>query len=757
MAGVGLDTRLQFVLGGTSAKRLADTLEVRTVGELLAHYPRRYVERGIPTDLDSLRVDEHVTVQARVQSAQNRAYRQAGSRQRGRPVRTEVVVTDGSGKLLLTFFKQPWQVDKLKPGALGLFAGKVGSFRGQRQLLHPEYVLLEGDGELDEQAARLVRPVIPVYPATARLASWRIADCCAAALDALGHLDDPVPEEIRTRRGLVDLRTALEGVHRPETADDHRRGRARLRYDEALVTQVALARRRHRLDGLSAVARPPVAGGLLERFESRLGFQLTEGQLRVGKEIADDLVRGHPMHRLLQGEVGSGKTVVALRAMLQVVDAGGQAALLAPTEVLAAQHHRTVTRMLGDLALGGMLGGAEGATGVRLLTGSMGTAARRTALLDVASGAAGIVVGTHALLEERVQFAELGLVVVDEQHRFGVEQRAALTERGDQSRPHVLVMTATPIPRTVAMTVFGDLDTSVLAEVPPGRLPVSTIVVPAAERPAWLERGWQRVREEVANGRQAYVVCPRIGADPDPAAGGAGRLPLDVLEEPDEAGGLHLLPDPADTSDAPPRPPGHAVLATAAELAAGPLSGLRVEMLHGRLAPEVKDDIMDRFAAGHIDVVVATTVVEVGVDVANATVMVILDADRFGLSQLHQLRGRVGRGTAAGLCLLVTDVGAGAPARGRLDDVAATTDGFEVSRLDVALRREGDVLGALQAGRRSSLRLLSVVRHEDVIVEARGDAVQITSKDPDLDLLPGLHRLVAELEDTARADFIAKA
>ncbi len=743
--GVTLDTRLPFVLGGPSAKKLADAFDMRTVGDLLSHYPRRYVQRGAASDLDALTVDEQVTVQARVRSAQNRTYGKPdhGRRRNRQPVRTEVVVTDGSGELLLTFFKQPWQIDKLKPGALGLFAGKVGSFRGRRQLLHPEYVLLDpvGGSSTDadgDYAAHLVRPMIPVYPATARLASWRIASCCAAALDALGELDDPLPADLRDRRGLVDLRTALEGVHRPDDVADHQCGRERLRYDEALVTQVVLARRRLLLDTLPAIAREPVTGGLLERFDQRLPFALTDGQRRVGKEIASDLSRHQPMHRLLQGEVGSGKTVVALRAMLQVVDSGGQAALLAPTEVLAAQHHRTLTTMLGDLALGGMLGGADGATAVRLLTGSLGTTARRRALLDVSSGTAGIAVGTHALLEDRVAFAELGLVIVDEQHRFGVEQRAALTERGTAARPHVLVMTATPIPRTVAMTVFGDLDTSVLAEVPAGRLPVQTSVVPA-ERPGWLERGWQRVREEVAQGRQAYVVCPRIGADE--AAGDSG-------EE-----SAPQQPDP----DSPRLPPGHAVLDTAAHLQAGPLAGLRVEVLHGRLPPDVKDAVMDRFTTGAVDVVVSTTVVEVGVDVPNATVMVVLDAERFGLSQLHQLRGRVGRGAAAGLCLLVTDADADSPARKRLTDLAATTDGFAVSQLDVTLRREGDVLGAVQSGRRSSLRLLSVVQHEHVIAQARADATELVDGDPDLERLPGLRAAVANLEDTSGADYIDKA
>jgi len=739
MARTGLHTRLEFVLGGPSAKKVTEQLQVRTVGDLLAHYPRRYVERGVLSDLGSLRVDEHVTVQARVQSSANRRYSGSPAGGRGRPaVRTEVVVTDGTGELLLTFFKQPWQADKLRAGTVGLFAGKVGSFRGRRQLLHPEYALLDaagGTAGADDDVARLSAPVIPVYPATARLSSWKIAACCATALDALDDLDEPLPESVRRRRGLVELRTALEGVHRPQTARDHVEGRNRLRYDEALVTQVVLARRRHLLDGLQAVARPPADAGLAISFEQRLPFSLTDGQRRVGAEIAADLARERPMHRLLQGEVGSGKTVVALRAMLQVIDAGGQAALLAPTEVLAVQHHRSLSRMLGDLALGGMLGGAPGATRMALLTGSLTVAARRQALLDIASGAAGIVVGTHALLEERVQFAELGLLVVDEQHRFGVEQRAALTERGDGPRPHVLVMTATPIPRTVAMTVFGDLDTSVLAEVPAGRQGVQTSVVPARERPAWWDRAWLRVREEVARGHQAYVVCPRIG-DGDASTDEADAVVVD---------------------DETPQSPLRGVLATAAELADGALAGLRIAVLHGRLAADDKDSVMNRFAAGQVDVLVATTVIEVGVDVPNATVMVVLDAERFGLSQLHQLRGRVGRGAAAGLCLLVTETEDGSPARQRLDAVSGTSDGFEVSRLDVAFRREGDVLGALQSGRRSSLRLLSVIDHEDVITDARADAELIVAADPELVGSPGLARVVSTLEDTTQAEYLEKA
>jgi ATP-dependent DNA helicase RecG len=430
------------------------------------------------------------------------------------------------------------------------------------------------------------------------------------------------------------------------------------------------------------------------------------------------------MHRLLQGEVGSGKTVVALRAMLRVVDSGGQAALLAPTEVLAQQHHRSISAMLGDLASAGMLGGADKATGVALVTGSLGAAARREALLDVASGAAGIVIGTHALLEERVQFADLGLVVVDEQHRFGVEQRAALAAKAGEARPHVLVMTATPIPRTVAMTVFGDLETSTLTELPAGRAPVQTTVVPMRSQPSWLDRAWQRVREEAAQGRQAYVVCPRV--DPDDKAT-PGEVRLAAVEE--------VTP----------------------LLALGALEGLRVECLHGRMSSERKEAVMRAFASGEVDVLVATTVIEVGVDVGNATVMVILDADRFGVSQLHQLRGRIGRGGHPGLCLLVSQAEQGTPALERLTAVASTTDGFELSRVDLEQRREGDVLGAAQSGSRSGLKLLSVLEHEDDIVAAREAAVGVLTADPTLGDHPELADAVRRLDESEQADYLEKA
>ncbi|HYU84601.1 MAG TPA: ATP-dependent DNA helicase RecG, partial [Kribbellaceae bacterium] len=460
-------------------------------------------------------------------------------------------------------------------------------------------------------------------------------------------------------------------------------------------------------------------------------------QREVGDEVFADLARPHPMHRLLQGEVGSGKTVVALRAMLAVVDAGGQAAMLAPTEVLAAQHYKTLSAMLGPLAEAGMLGGAAVATRLALLTGSMGAAARRTALLDAASGGAGIVVGTHALLEDRVRFADLGLVVVDEQHRFGVEQRAALTQKSGDDTPHVLVMTATPIPRTVAMTVFGDLAVSTLTELPGGRSPIASSVVPAAEKPNWLDRTWQRVREEVQKGHQAYVVCPRIGDEQK------GPEDLDEADAPaDEEGGKR-------------RPP-VSVTEVGELLRSGPLAGLRLDVLHGRLPADQKDAVMARFAAGETDVLVATTVIEVGVDVPNSAVMVVMDADRFGISQLHQLRGRVGRGAVPGLCLLVTDARLESPARERLEAVAATTDGFELSRVDLENRREGDVLGVAQSGRRSSLRLLSVLRDEDVIADARAVAGELVTSDPALERYDALRREVEAMQQSEQAEYLEK-
>ncbi|MEU5212150.1 helicase-related protein [Streptomyces sp. NPDC020742] len=1007
-----LDEPLKNILGGTTAKVLSEHLGLRTAGDLLHHYPRRYAERGELTRLADLPLDEHVTVVAQVADA--RVLKFNG----GRGQRLEVTLTDGSGRLQLVFFgkgiHKPHK--ELLPGRRAMFAGKVSVFNRKLQLAHPEYQLLDGDadsGAVDAFANQLM----PIYPACQQMASWKIAKAVDAVLPRAQDAVDPLPQALRQGRALVELPEALLKIHRPGSKADVADARARLKWDEAFVMQVALARRRRADTQLPAVARTVTKGGILDAFDAKLPFTLTDGQQKVSREIFDDLATAHPMHRLLQGEVGSGKaqpldalvltpcgfvpmgemavgtevvvpsgeravvdgvfpqgerevwrlvlsdgsavecddehlwivgsraagervlttrelradllaadgrpqwsiaaatpvdldgggerpldpyrvgrrlaedhgpqdrvpdacrnapvkdrlavlrglldaggrpagdrvvfraghrpladdvawlvrslggtahlrtaqdgahhvhvalpeedgsglrrtvqaiehvgrkqvqcisvahpdhayvtdhftvthnTMVALRAMLGVVDSGGQAAMLAPTEVLAQQHHRSITEMMGELAenwglreaqsaeggggrRAGMLGGAEQGTKVVLLTGSMGAAARRQALLDLVTGEAGIVVGTHALIEDVVQFHDLGLVVVDEQHRFGVEQRDALRGKGhsqhEKQTPHLLVMTATPIPRTVAMTVFGDLETSVLDQLPAGRSPIASHVVPVQDKPHFLARAWERVREEVAAGHQAYVVCPRIGDDEDEAPKGAKKGAAAAKGAAAQEG------SPEDAAEK--RPP-LAVLDIADQLTKGPLAGLRVAVLHGRMAPDDKDAVMRSFAAGALDVLVATTVIEVGVNVPNATTMVIMDADRFGVSQLHQLRGRVGRGSAPGLCLLVSEMPEASPARARLAAVAGTLDGFELSRIDLEQRREGDVLGQAQSGVRSSLRMLAVIDDEEVIAAAREEATALVTEDPELTGYPELRTVLAALLDEEREQYLDK-
>jgi ATP-dependent DNA helicase RecG len=738
-ATIGWDAKLA-VVAGRHAPKIEKALGYRTVGDLLRHYPRRWVDKGSLSDLGSIAPDEHVTVVARVVSAERHQYQDR--RRGGVAYRLEVLVSTEGDELALTFFDKKkwtadWRLKDISPGRTGYFSGKVGTFRGQLQLTHPQYQMFgSADGAEDPEADATVAwaripQLIPLYPASATVQSWQLAEAVRLALDLVHEVPDLLPEDVRREQGLVSARQALEWIHRPDSWAQKEKAAQRLRFDEAFVTQTVLAQRRMAIAALDASPRTGRDGGLLDRFDERLPFELTGGQQEVSAAVLGDLAGGHPMHRLLQGEVGSGKTVVALRAMLRVVDSGAQAALLAPTEVLAQQHHRSVTAMLGDLASGGMLGGAEDGTRVALLTGSLGAAARREAMLDTTSGAAGIVIGTHALLEEKVRFADLGLVVVDEQHRFGVEQRAALTGKAGRTPPHVLVMTATPIPRTVAMTVFGDLEISTLRELPGGRAPIQTTVVALPDQPSWMGRALARIREEVERGHQVYVVCPRIGGD--------------------QNDGVQQSPDADDSQ------PTAAVEEVAPMLAEGALHGLRVEMLHGRLPPDRKDQVMRRFAAGEIDVLVSTTVIEVGVDVGNATMMVVLDADRFGVSQLHQLRGRVGRAGLPGLCLLVTNAPADTPARERLVAVAATTDGFELSRIDLQQRREGDVLGVSQSGRRSGLRLLHVLDHEDVIREAREVATALVAADPALARHPELADQVRRLHEAEQAEFLDKA
>jgi ATP-dependent DNA helicase RecG len=729
---ITLETDLARVLGAKTAKAMADSLQLYRVRDLLRHYPRRYARRGEMTRLDDLQVGDRVTVLAQVRRVTSR-------KMRNRPgTLTEVTVGDGAGEMQLVFFNR--RFGKLEEGAWGLFAGTVGEYRHSKQFAHPDFHLITGDDDED-----WARALIPIYPASKDVSSWVIQRSVRLLLDAsggFGFVTDPLPEGLRARHGLLSLPAALLDVHRPTGAEDVERAEERLKWDEALTLQLVLAARRRAAALEPGTARPPRAGGLLDAVDAALPFALTDGQRQVGEELAAELSRDTPMHRLLQGEVGSGKTVVALRAMAQVVDAGGQAALLAPTEVLAAQHARSIAAMLGPLARAGELDGDASGTRVVLLTGSLKAAARREARAAVADGSAGIVVGTHALLQQGVDFADLGLVVVDEQHRFGVEQRDALRAKGSRP-PHVLVMTATPIPRTVAMTVYGDLETSVLRQLPGGRGGVASSVVPVSDKPGWLDRAWERLREEVAAGRQAYVVCPRIGDD---------DTGDDDTDAPDDADGA-----PQESAGGDDRRPPLAVLDVARALDEGPLAGLRLAVLHGRMTPEAKDATMRAFAAREVDVLVATTVVEVGVDVPNATVMVVMDADRFGVSQLHQLRGRVARGAHRGLCLLVTEARTTTATGQRLAAVAGTSDGFELARLDLETRREGDVLGAVQSGRRSTLRMLSLLEDEELIAEARAEATALLATERGLADHPGLAAEVAALATDERAEYLEKA
>ena len=726
---VGPDTKLTSVLG-SSAGKLARARDLRTVGDLLRYFPRRYIDAHAGSSFAEFELGEHVVLTARVETmTQRRMNSRKGS------MANAVIVDDLGRKAAVTFFRAQPHYTVLRPGARALFSGQLSVYNGQLQLSHPQYTLMD-DADMSIYAGGIV----PVYKQVEKITNLNLTMSIKQTLDAVGELADPLPAPLRERLGLITATEAYRFIHLPSSMAQVAAATKRFRHDEAIVTQIVLAQRRAASREVPAIPRRARTGGLLERFDAALPFELTDGQREVGEEIAGDLARPVAMHRLLQGEVGSGKTLVALRAMLTVVDAGAQAALLAPTEVLAAQHAASMSAMLGELAGGGMLGAGSDSTKVSLLTGSMSSAARSQALLDIVSGQAGIVVGTHALLQKHVDFADLGLVVVDEQHRFGVEQRSALSDKA-ASPPHVLVMTATPIPRTVAMTAFGDLDVSTLRELPRGRAPIISHVVPATN-PAWMNRVWQRVAEECAAGRQVYVVAGRIGD--------AAEATAPVFDP--TTGAVAAPPD-----DAPARPIGVAEIVE--EMRALPvLADLRIELMHGRLPSEAKDDVMRRFAAAQVDVLVATTVIEVGVDVPNASMIVILDAERFGLSQLHQLRGRVGRGAHGGLCLLVTRSD-DEDAVARLQRVAATVDGFEIADLDLELRREGDVLGAAQSGRRTSLDWLELTKASDleVIEKARAEAVSLVEHDPTLAEHPLLARAARERVDEQQAEFLERS
>ncbi|MFT4156614.1 MAG: ATP-dependent DNA helicase RecG [Microbacterium sp.] len=716
-----LESTLDGALGANAAKPLARAFGMATVGDLLAHYPRRYADPAELTPILELPVGEAVTIVAEVLSSSARTMRNR------RGAMTEVIIGDGIGRLSLTFFaKGPsqaeWRAKELSPGRRGIFTGKVSEFNGVTQLTHPEYELFDDELEARSRADARAAALIPIYPATSSVASTKLAKLIARVLDDLGPIAEPLPDFVRLSEQLLTANQALEQIHRPKTRSDIDVAVRTLRMHEALTLQTALLQQRIAVRALSATARPASPGGLLERFDAALPYQLTDDQRTVGDQIARDLVGAWPMNRLVQGEVGSGKTLVALRAMLQVAETGGQAALIAPTEVLAAQHLRSIVTMLGPELSPLVM--------PTLLTGQMATADRRKAALRVASGQALIVVGTHALLSEKTTFAELGLVVVDEQHRFGVEQREALRTKG--SSPHALVLTATPIPRTVAMTVFGDLDTSMIRTLPAGRAGIRSFVAPLTEHPGWWQRVWARAAEEIAQGRQVFAVCAAI--DTTSKTGESGPLPLQEGVSGPRWGVVQL--DEA--------------------LATHPmLGGVRRAVLHGRVPADEKDAVMQAFARGEIDLLLATTVIEVGVDVPNASTMIVLDADRFGVSQLHQLRGRVGRGEVPGLCLLVTDAEEGTVARERVEAVAATLDGFQLAEVDMELRGEGDVLGSAQAGVRSSLRLLRVVKDARLIAQARQLAQDLLAEDPMLVAHPGLREALARrVSDGDRAALV---
>lgn len=724
-----LSDRLDHVLGHKASDVLDAEFGLLTVEDLLHHYPRRYsTDFSLRDEQDGERAKpgEHTTLVGFITSAELKSMRN----RKGQFL--SVMLGSAPHAVQATFF-HPHKVKRdLQVGNRVMLSGAVGEFRGKPQLTHPDYLVLEtalgentetrgstalrGIAGTARDASTAIsafeRNVFPIYPATKNLESWDVYRCIDQVLAQLDPVPEALPEAVLAEHNLMSLDEALRKIHMSEDASEQKQARRRLAFDEALGLQLALAIRRSSDIGSAGPSMPLTTGRLREDLQRQLPFELTEGQQQVVAEIGEDLAGVKPMNRLLQGEVGSGKTVVALLAMMQAIDAGYQCALLAPTEVLAVQHARSLRAMLGSLATAGELGALDDATSIALLTGSMSPALKKQVKADVATGLAGIVIGTHALLQDSVDFHNLGLVVVDEQHRFGVEQRDRLRAKAPEGIvPHLLVMTATPIPRTVALTVFGDLETSTLRELPRGRQPITTTAVFTREKPGWLARGWERIAEEVAAGRQAYVVASRI--DPDDKDSG----PEDAEEK---------------------RPPPVPVTDLYETIRVSLLPGLRIGLLHGRLPSDQKDAVMTAFNAGEIDVLVCTTVIEVGVDVPNATVMLIMDADRFGISQLHQLRGRVGRGGNKGLCLLVSPSSPAGSAGRRLRAVQDTLDGFTLAELDLEERREGDVLGRDQSGRAVNLRLLSLMDHRDMIETARDMAVRACAEDPELTRQPVL-------------------
>jgi ATP-dependent DNA helicase RecG len=735
-----LTDRLDLVIGARSAGRLEEHFGIRTVNDLLRHYPRKYSDgmtvRG--EDVGPPQEGEHITFVDEIATAEVRWTNR-------QPKREYLVVTlkNRRPKVTATFFNAKFLKKSLVEDTRVMLSGEVGYFRGAMQLTHPAFLILDptrrknvgtkslatiADASQKSSGQVLLsafeRDFFPIYPASAKVQSWDIYACVRQVLDVLDPIPETLPESVLRQRHLISEDEALRAIHVAENEIERERARERLTFDEAVGLQWGLVSRRY---GELSETGPPAPGteaGLAAALLDRLPFELTNGQREVLDVISAELDSTRPMNRMLQGEVGSGKTIVSVLAMLQMIDAGYQCALLAPTEVLAAQHARSVRDILGPLAMAGQLGGAEGATRIALLTGSMSPQQKRQVRDEIAAGEAGIVIGTHALLQDIVEFDNLGMVVVDEQHRFGVEQRDRLRAKARGGiTPHLLVMTATPIPRTVALTFYGDLETSTLRELPRGRQPIATNTIFIKEHPKWLDRAWARIIEEVTAGRQAYVVASRI-------------------DEKDKGGSTEG------------GPPAITVLKLFDHLRSGPLSGLRLGLMHGRLSGDEKDAVMTAFRAGEIDVLVCTTVIEVGVDVPNATVMVVMDADRFGISQLHQLRGRIGRGPHPSLCLLATRLPERSRVGARLKAVAGTLDGFKLADLDLAERREGDVLGLNQSGRTISLRFLSLAHHLDIILAARALCESVYEDNP---ANPGMALLAAQFVETDRVVYLDKS
>ncbi len=741
---VRLDSKLSLVVGDRTAKVLSEELGINLISDLLRHYPRRYVVRGELSDFESINDGEEVTILARIKSSK---VKRIPGRKGGI---LEVEVSDGKSSLLLTFFNQAWRAKDLIEGREGLFAGKIGRYKNKRQLAHPDYLLIPEGDDVESAINEFAGKYLPVYSATRKLPSWKISQCVSLALANVEKLSEPIPKSILDRFGFPELDKAIRDVHQPLNLEAAERAKARLTFDEALIMQLFLLLRKAELQSIEGKARLNSSGELLKKFDQNLPFELTAGQKEVWEEIRNDLGRTNPMYRLLQGDVGSGKTIVALRAMLAIADSGGQTALLAPTEVLAQQHYKNFLAILGSLAGKGVLTDTtqQSTVQIELLTGSTSSAERRLILEESRSGEVDILIGTHSLLNEEVQFKDLAFVVIDEQHRFGVEQRDVLRNKSEYP-PHVLVMTATPIPRTVAMTVFGDLDISILKELPLGRTPIESHVVNSNAQPKFLERAWQRVREEVAAGHQVYVVAPKISPSDESDFSKFG------LTTEEMARAKKLLGDDSEEISFS-KGATYSVEELFPKLRDQILKGIRVGKLHGRMSSLEKEEVMNAFARHDIDVLVSTTVIEVGVDVPNASMIMILSSERFGVSQLHQLRGRVGRGQIPGLCLFVTSLPNEDPALERLNAVAGTTNGFELSRLDLEQRREGDVLGSAQSGATSHLRLLRVIRDEEIIFEARMVAEEILKLDPMLSSNAILLAEVDKLREEERASYLEK-